>query len=107
VIWFGEQLDGGILLAIHEWINAGPVDMVLVVGTSSLVWPAAGYAEAARSAGTSVVQINLEAETPGGLSALKGREDFAFGGDAAELLPKLLEPVIGTWDGEKGEFVRK
>jgi NAD-dependent SIR2 family protein deacetylase len=107
VVWFGEALDGRILRSIHDFINSGPVDMVLVVGTSSLVYPAAGYAEQARSSGTSVVQINIEAETPGGLTALKGSEDFAFGGDAAEVLPKLLEPVIGTWDEERGEFVKK
>ncbi|CAK9783109.1 DHS-like NAD/FAD-binding domain-containing protein [Cutaneotrichosporon oleaginosum] len=90
VVWFGEQLDHAMLAEVDAWIDAGSVDIVLVVGTSSVVYPAAGYAERARSAGTSVVTVNLDADIdecrPG---------DFAFAGDAAKLLPELLEPVIG------------
>lgn len=90
VVWFGEQLDHQMLAEVDEWIESGPIDVVLVVGTSSVVYPAGGYAELARSAGTSIVTVNLDADVrqcqPG---------DFAFSGDAATLLPALLEPVIG------------
>ncbi|BEJ11545.1 hypothetical protein CspHIS471_0200050 [Cutaneotrichosporon sp. HIS471] len=90
VVWFGEQLDHNMLAGVDAWINSKPVDIVLVVGTSSVVYPAAGYAELARSPGTTVVTVNLDAE----LSECR-RGDFAFAGDAAKLLPELLEPIIG------------
>lgn len=32
-----------------------------------------------------------------------GERDFAFEGDAAEILPRLLEPIIGKM-GEDGTF---
>lgn len=90
VVWFGEQLDHNMLVEVDQWIDSEPVDIVLVVGTSSVVYPAAGYAELARSAGTSVVTVNLDADVQDCQSG-----DFAFAGDAAKLLPQLLEPIIG------------
>ena len=97
MVWFGERLDGAVLDDIGRWI--GPrrdekPDLVLVIGTSAVVWPAAGYVETARGPHTSVVTINLEAELPENLAKMN-KSDFAFAGDAAELLPRLLEPVIG------------
>ncbi|KAK4159102.1 NAD-dependent protein deacylase [Cladorrhinum sp. PSN259] len=102
VVWFGELLDMRMLEEIDEWIDDQKVDMVLVVGTSGVVWPAAGFAERARSKGkTSVVTVNMELDS-GGRGARK--EDFGFEGDAGTLLPQLLEPVIGKMvmreDGE-------
>lgn len=38
VVWFGEPLDGGMLDGVEKWIAEGVVDMVLVVGTSGVVW---------------------------------------------------------------------
>jgi hypothetical protein len=52
-----------------------------------------------------VVTVNLDADSPETLANLE-KGDFAFAGDAAELLPKLLEPIIGrmkedgTFEGE-------
>jgi len=95
VVWFGEALDEAVLDDAERWIAAAAVDLVLVIGTSSQVWPAAGYAEMARTKGrTSVVTINLDCDRDWFLRKLD-KDDFAFQGDAAELLPMLLEPVIG------------
>jgi NAD-dependent SIR2 family protein deacetylase len=97
-----------MLASIDRWIARERVDMVLVVGTSSLVWPAAGFAEQARGGnemGTSVVHVNLDAEEEGNLRKL-GRGDFAFAGDAGEVLGRLLAPVVGAWDAEAKGFVR-
>lgn len=99
VVWFGEGLDENMLVEVDRWIAAAEVDLVLVIGTSSVVWPAAGYAEQARTAGTSVATINLEAELPHNLANME-EGDFAFAGDAAELLPRLLAPVIGEMKGD-------
>lgn len=70
-------------------------DLMLVIGTSAQVFPAAGYIEKARKYGARVAIINLEAEEEEELLKLDPG-DFAFGQDAATYLPKLLEPVIGT-----------
>jgi len=91
VVWFGESLDDKMLDNIDKWIESETVDIVLVVGTSSVVYPAAGYSERARGKGTSVVTVNMEA---GPVRKLM-KSDFEFVGDAAVLLPQLLEPVIG------------
>lgn len=94
VVWFGEGLDHNMLLGIDDWVNSDKIDLMLVIGTSAEVYPAAGYIEEARDAGAVVATINLDAESPEGLAALDPG-DFAFGGSAADILPVLLEPVIG------------
>ncbi|KAB5566444.1 putative SIR2 family histone deacetylase [Coniochaeta sp. 2T2.1] len=99
VVWFGEQLDQEMLSGVDRWIARGEVDMVFVVGTSAVVHPAAGYVDKARGGGTSVVVVNIDAESSETLGEL-GERDFAFAGDAAKVLPKLLEPVIGRLAGE-------
>lgn len=94
VVWFGEGLDGDMLQGIDEWIRRDTVDLLLVVGTAAEVSPAADYIEEARDAGAVVATINLDAELLRSSSYMED-EDFAFAGSAADLLPVLLEPVIG------------
>ncbi|KAL1405669.1 hypothetical protein Q8F55_009308 [Vanrija albida] len=91
VVWFGENLDGRMLREVDAWIDAKPVDIVLVIGTSSVVYPAAGYAERARTRNTKVVTVNLDPDTE---AAEPG--DLVYVGDAAELLPALLAPLTTT-----------
>lgn len=89
-----------MLSEIDDWIDEGPIDIVLVVGTSSVVYPAAGYAERARTKGvTSVVTVNKEVEK----RMWRRLEDLAFQGGAEEWLGRMLEPVIGSLevDGER------
>ncbi|GKT44170.1 NAD-dependent protein deacylase [Colletotrichum spaethianum] len=94
VVWFGENLDGEMLSGVDAWIDEGKVDLMIVVGTSAKVWPAAGYIHKAHKAGARVCTVNPEAED--GVQMLQVKPgDFAFGRDAAEVLPLLLEPVIG------------
>ncbi|KAH8904354.1 putative SIR2 family histone deacetylase [Coniochaeta sp. PMI_546] len=94
VVWFGESLDAEMLRGVDRWIREDEVDVVLVIGTSAVVHPAAGYVYKAQGPGTSIVTVNLDAETRENLREL-GPRDFAFAGDAAEVLPRLLEPIIG------------
>ena len=63
VVWFGEQLDADTLRAAERLISE--CDLLLVVGTSGVVYPAAGLIELApRSA--LVVEINPEpGDAPG------------------------------------------
>ncbi|KAL9944924.1 NAD-dependent protein deacylase sirtuin-5, mitochondrial [Verticillium nonalfalfae] len=90
VVWFGEALDDAVLDSIDGWIEAEMVDLVLVVGTSARVFPAAAYVELGRARGARVCVVDLEV----------GRDrrddvDFVFEGDAAVLLPRMLAPLIG------------
>jgi NAD-dependent SIR2 family protein deacetylase len=73
--------------------------MILVVGTSAQVWPAAGYIEKARRRGARVVVVDMNAEDPEETYKLKAG-DFAFARDAAKALPVLLEPLIGKLQGD-------
>jgi NAD+-dependent protein deacetylase sirtuin 5 len=102
VVWFGENLNDTMLEEIDRWIADGPVAMMLVIGTSAKVWPAAGYIHKASKAGASVVTVNPEAELDEEMYKLHPG-DFAFGQDAAQLLPILLEPIIGKMK-EDGTF---
>ncbi|ATY66847.1 SIR2 family histone deacetylase, putative [Cordyceps militaris CM01] len=104
VVWFNEQLDEPMLNSIDDWLKEGKVDLMLVIGTSAQVFPAAGYIEDARDCGAVVAVINPEAENEEELAKLDP-QDFAFGQDAATCLPVLLEPIIGRAQAD-GEFVR-
>ena len=81
VVWFGESLDGSILDA--AWRAAAGCEVMLVVGTSAVVQPAAGLASVAKQAGAFVIEVNLE-PTP------NSREvDVSLMGKAGEILPQL------------------
>ncbi|TKA56745.1 hypothetical protein B0A55_11495 [Friedmanniomyces simplex] len=93
VVWFGESLPEQVLDNVDEFMNAGRVDMIMVIGTSAKVYPAAGYIEDARAKGARVCVVNMdENDKPAG-GWKKG--DWFFKGDAATLVPRLLEPVVG------------
>ncbi|MFZ0935510.1 MAG: Sir2 family NAD-dependent protein deacetylase, partial [Bryobacteraceae bacterium] len=82
VVWFGEALPEGMMKeAEHAVSNA---EVLLAIGTSALVHPAAGLIPYAKHAGAKVIEINTE-DTP--YSAIV---DCALRGPAGELLPKLL-----------------
>lgn len=105
VVWFQESLDSQQLDDIDQWMFKGTVDLMFVVGTSAQVHPAASYIDKARVHGARIVVVNPEAENTGELHKVRPGKDFAFGQDAAEYLPVLLEPLIGTMR-EGGDFVK-
>jgi NAD-dependent deacetylase len=82
VVWFGESLPA------REWERAVEAsthaDVFLVIGTSAVVYSAAGLAEVAREAGAKLAVLNPE-PTPIDLTA-----DWVLHGPAGELLPRLL-----------------
>ncbi|CAK3958461.1 NAD-dependent deacetylase sirtuin-5 [Lecanosticta acicola] len=95
VVWFGENLPRKTIEEVDEYMDQREgIDLIMVIGTSAKVYPAAGYSEEARDKGASVCVINMDPNDrpPGGWK----QGDWFFQGDAAELVPKLLEPVIGT-----------
>lgn len=66
---------------------------MLVIGTSSKVYPAAEYTDTARQAGARVAVINMDPNDKP-RQGLKQR-DWFFQGDAAVIVPELLKGVIG------------
>lgn len=102
VVWFGEGLDRAMLADIDAWVARDAIDLMLVIGTAAAVYPAARYTDVARRRGAVVAVVNPDPESGRGLT---GR-DFFFQGSAAEILPQLLEGVIGRMDenGEVGQF---
>ena len=85
IVWFHEMLPEDVWEAAA--LATARCDCFLVVGTSAVVYPAAGLIDAARAAGASVIEINLEA-TP---ATLPGT--VALRGKSGEILPRLLELV--------------
>ncbi len=81
VVWFGEPLPEGIM---QEAEHASAADVFLVIGTSAIVYPAAGLIPHAKRSGAKVVEVNLE-ETP-----FSSTVDCALRGKAAEILPELV-----------------
>ncbi|WP_295915097.1 NAD-dependent deacylase [uncultured Xanthomonas sp.] len=86
VVWFGEALPAA------EWARAqsaaAAADLVLVIGSSGLVYPAASLPLQAKERGACVVEINPEP------SALSARADLHWRDSAAVALPLLLQQCM-------------
>ncbi|MET0346846.1 MAG: NAD-dependent deacylase [Casimicrobiaceae bacterium] len=82
VVWFEELLPDDALAAAED--AARECDVLLVVGTSAEVYPAAALPETARGAGACVVEVNVE-PTP-----LTPYADHALRGAAGVVLPALV-----------------
>lgn len=96
VVWFGEPLPTTTLETVENWMSSEPIDLMLVIGTSSQVYPAAGYVDEARDQGARIAVINMEPYSPRNPQAEPLREtDWFFEGDASVILPDILKSVIG------------
>jgi NAD-dependent deacetylase len=82
VVWFGEMLPEEAINAAER--AARECELLLVVGTSGAVWPAAGLASVARRAGAKVAIVNPHA------SEIDGEAHWTLRGTAAQVLPRLL-----------------
>jgi NAD-dependent deacetylase len=85
VVWFGEMLPAEALARAADVLHQ--TDLMLVVGTSGLVSPAADMPAVARRAGATIVEINPD-ETP--ISAIA---HHCLRGPSGEVLPRLVEAV--------------
>jgi NAD-dependent deacetylase len=81
VVWFGEPLGEVWAEAEHA---AREAEVLLVIGTSAVVYPAAGLAPIAKSAGARVIEINPEQ------TSLSSYVHLSLRGAAGELLPQLI-----------------
>ena len=84
VVWFGEGLDPRITDAAED---ATACDVFLSIGTSAIVYPAAGLLHHAKEHGALTVEINPDATEASGVV------DVALRGAAEEMLPRLAEAI--------------
>ena len=86
VVWFGETLETNVIS--QAW-NAAKCDVFITIGTSAVVYPAAGFIEQARKHGAFTVEINPEA-TPATPTV-----DLALQGGAETVLPEIDRSLRG------------
>ncbi len=86
VVWFGETIPPAALQAALT--AAARADLFISVGTSSLVYPAAGLARMALDNGATVVEINPN-QTP-----LTPQAHFHLAGPAGRWLPALATELV-------------
>lgn len=82
IVWFGESLDGDVMA--RAGVAVSSCDLLLVVGTSGVVYPAAGFVDVALRVGATVIEVNLD-PTPA-----TGRVHVSVQGKAGEILPQLV-----------------
>ncbi|HEX7767773.1 MAG TPA: Sir2 family NAD-dependent protein deacetylase, partial [Nitrospira sp.] len=83
IVWFGESLQEEDLALCAKQLQT--CDVLLVIGTSGVVYPAAGFASIAKEAGAYVIEVNLDPTPQSDLV------DIALHGRAKELVPLLLQ----------------
>lgn len=92
VVWFGEAIPEQ---ALHRALEAATsCDVFLSVGTSALVYPAAGLALHARQAGARLVEVNPEP------TDLSEHADFVLRSPSGVALPALVEALRESRDGD-------
>lgn len=82
IVWFGESLAPEDLEKSYAALQR--CDILLIIGTSGVVYPAASFAPVAKDHGAFVVELNIDA-TPNSSIV-----DVSFQGRAKELVPLLL-----------------
>ncbi len=87
VVWFGEMLPPGAIEAAEQ--AAANCDLFFSVGTSTVVYPAAGLPFVALRAGGVVVEVNPD-ETP-----LTEQATHVLRGPSGQVLPALVKAAWG------------
>lgn len=87
VILFGEELHRDVMQDIIHWQNA--MDLLVIIGTSAEVYPAAALPSAVHALGAKIIEINTE---PTRIS--RTRADYFLQGKAEEIIPELQKLVL-------------
>jgi NAD-dependent deacetylase len=82
IVWFGESLAEEDLHRSYAALQSS--DLCLIIGTSGVVYPAAGFASIAKDAGAFVAEINLDKTPQADLV------DLSLQGRAKDIVPLLL-----------------
>ncbi|KAF2760766.1 silent information regulator protein Sir2p [Pseudovirgaria hyperparasitica] len=110
VVWFGESIPADKASGIDKWLAGdtfnqatagldsvgGQVDLMLVVRTSAVVYPAAAYIQQCRKRGARVAFFNMEVAAAGAARPEPG--DWSFQGDASKLIPQALRTYLELSD---------
>ncbi len=86
VVWFEECLPEDIWA--HAVAAVQACDCFLMIGTSAVVYPAAGLIDIARMGGADVIEVNLEP------SAASARAEVVLLGPSGTTLPELVKRVL-------------
>lgn len=89
VVMFGEALDSKTL-SLAQWASA-QADVFISVGTTAVVYPAAGLSERAQARGARLVVVNVEETVE------EARADAVLRGGAEVVLPALIEAAAVRW----------
>ena len=82
IVWFNDFLIPAITQKADEIISQS--DLFISIGTSGVVWPAAGFPQIARSNGATLIEINPEPSEQNDLY------DHVFRGKASDMLNTIL-----------------
>lgn len=85
VVWFGEMLPEQALAEAFE--AARDCDLLLSIGTSGVVYPAAQIPSIAWQAGATVVHVNPQPQP------VRAEREFSLVGAAGVLLPQLVQSL--------------
>lgn len=85
VVWFGESLPE--LIWQESYRLCENIDVLLVVGTSASVYPAASLTDVARKQGATIITINPDPDNPTTIS----NSHIALQGKSGDILPLLLK----------------
>ncbi|WPH03935.1 Hypothetical protein R9X50_00681800 [Acrodontium crateriforme] len=91
VVLFGDKLPTDCLDRIDAWFDdSSDIELMLVVGTSGRVFPAAEFIHRAAQKGAQIAVFNVEVETD---ELEEG--DWSVLGDASVSLPNLIGQALG------------
>lgn len=86
IVWFGEMPLGLDMIYHH----LGQADLFIAIGTSSTVYPAAGFVEEAKHVGAYSIEVNLVA------SEMQSHFDKLLQGKATQVVPRLVGDLLTT-----------
>jgi len=86
IVWFSDYLDPAVTAKADKIISKA--NLFVSIGTSGVVWPAAGYPQLARSAGAFCIEINPEP------SEQSDMYDIIYRGKAGEVLGELFQDSV-------------
>ena len=81
ITWFGDALNERVVNSAREAITQ--CDLLVSIGTSAVVYPAAGFPRIAKRVGATLVEINLED------TAMSDIYDVKLRGPASEMLATM------------------
>lgn len=87
VVWFGETLDHNVITKAYDVITKN-CDVLLVIGTSGIVYPIAEFPHIAKANNSIIIEFNIE---PTPISQIA---DVSLFGKSEEILPLFVNQLV-------------